>query len=275
MFPVVTVLGKEMPPYMLCALVGALSAVFVSCRIGKKNGLDDVTIITLSLLSFLGVGIGGALLYGVTKIRTLWYILTHLELIQSFSDVLTAVQLVFGGSVFYGGLIGMILVSLAYVRRKKLSRDYIDLTAAAIPLFHAWGRVGCFLGGCCFGIECSFGFVYHYSPIEMANGVRRLPVSLFEAIFNAALSAFLYGCFRKKKHRGYLLNIYLYAYPVWRFVIEFFRGDSYRGFLWIFSTSQWVSIGLIAVNTAVLLCRARKRSAAAPVPAAETAKSEC
>ena len=270
MFPVVTLFGKEMQPYMLCALIGALSALFVSCRIGKKNGLDDVTIITMGLLSFIGVGVGGALLYGVTKIRTLWYILTHLELIQSFDDVLSAVQIVFGGSVFYGGLIGMILISLAYVRRKKLSRDYIDLTAAAIPLFHAWGRIGCFLGGCCFGIESSFGFVYHYSPIEMANGVRRLPVSLFEAIFNAALSTFLYGCFRKKKHRGYLLNIYLYAYPVWRFVIEFFRGDTYRGFLWIFSTSQWVSIALVITNTIVLLRRAHKKTP--PTPAAENAK---
>lgn len=270
MFPVVTLFGKEMQPYMLCALIGALSALFVSCRVGKKNGLDDVTIITMGLLSFIGVGVGGCLLYGVTKIRTLWYILTHLELIQSFDDVLSAVQIVFGGSVFYGGLIGMILISLAYVRRKKLSRDYIDLTAAAIPLFHAWGRIGCFLGGCCFGIESSFGFVYHYSPIEMANGVRRLPVSLFEAIFNAALSVFLYVCFRKKKYRGYLLNIYLYAYPVWRFVIEFFRGDTYRGFLWIFSTSQWVSIALVITNTIVLLRRAHKKTP--PTPAAETTK---
>ena len=260
MFPTLTLFGKELPAYMLCVLAGALSALFASYFAGKKNGLDETKIITMGLLSFLGVAVGGSLLYAVTRIRELVYILSHLELIQSFEDVIGAAQLVFGGSVFYGGLIGMILGTLCYVRKKKLSRDYIDLTAAAIPLFHAWGRIGCFLGGCCFGIESSFGFVYHYSPIAEANGVRRLPVSLFEAVFNAALSAFLYACFRKKKYCGYLINIYLYAYPVWRFVIEFFRGDAYRGFLWIFSTSQWVSLLLIAVNTAVLLNRRHKKA---------------
>lgn len=265
MFPALTVFGRELPTYMLCALFGALSALFVSAVVGKKRGLDDVTIITLGVLSFVGVGVGGCLLYGLTRIRALGYILSHLELIRSFDDFVTAVKLVFGGSVFYGGLIGMILVSLCYVRKKRLSRDYIDLTAAAIPLFHAWGRIGCFLGGCCFGIESSFGFVYHNSPVAEANGVRRLPVALFEAAFNAALCIFLFVCFRKKKYRGRLLNIYLYAYPLWRFGIEFFRGDAYRGFLWGLSTSQWVSILLVAVNTAALLVRARKKEA----PAAE------
>ena len=265
MFPTLTLFGKELPAYMLCALAGALSALFASYFAGRRRGLDELKILTMGLLSFLGVGIGGCLLYGVTRIRELIFILSHLDRIQSLQDVQSALSIVFGGSVFYGGLIGMILVTLCYVRKKRLSRDYIDLTAAAIPLFHAWGRIGCFLGGCCFGIESSFGFVYHYSPIAEANGVRRLPVALFEAVFNAALSAFLYACFRKKKYRGYLINIYLYAYPVWRFVIEFFRGDMYRGFLWILSTSQWVSLLLIAVNTAVLLTRRHKKA----VPAAE------
>lgn len=262
MFPTLTLFGKELPPYMLCALAGALSALLASYLAGKKRGLDDVATVTMGLLSFLGVGVGGSLLYGVTRIRELVYILTHLEILRSFDDVLSAFQLVFGGSVFYGGLIGMILVCKLYIRRRKLSRDYMDLIAAAIPLFHAWGRLGCFLGGCCFGIESSFGFVYHYSPIAEANGVRRLPVSLFEMIFNAALCAFLYGCFRKEKYRGALINIYLYAYPLWRFGIEFFRGDMYRGFLWGLSTSQWVSILLVAVNTAVLLTRKRREKTA-------------
>ena len=245
MFPTLTLFGKELPAYMLCALAGALSALFASYFAGRRRGLDELKILTMGLLSFLGVGIGGCLLYGVTRIRELIFILSHLDRIQSLQDVQSALSIVF--------------------RKKRLSRDYIDLTAAAIPLFHAWGRIGCFLGGCCFGIESSFGFVYHYSPIAEANGVRRLPVALFEAVFNAALSAFLYACFRKKKYRGYLINIYLYAYPVWRFVIEFFRGDAYRGFLWILSTSQWVSLLLIAVNTAVLLTRRHKKA----VPAAE------
>jgi len=85
--------------------------------------------------------------------------------------------------------------------------------------------------------------------------VRRLPVQLFEAIFNLILVIVLYHFFRKKKYETWLMNIYLYAYPIFRFVIEFFRDDAHRGFLWIFSTSQWISILLIIANTLVILHR--------------------
>ena len=89
---------------------------------------------------------------------------------------------IWGGSVFYGGLLGGILAGAVYLRRKGRPLDlWASLTAPAIPLFHVFGRVGCFLGGCCYGLPSAWGFVYRYSPVAEANGVSRFPVQLVEA----------------------------------------------------------------------------------------------
>ena len=101
----------------------------------------------------------------------------------------------------------------------------------SVPLFHAFGRIGCFLVGCCYGVESSIGFTFHNSIIESANNVNRFPVQIVEALFNLILFFCLYNFFKHKKFKGYLLNIYFIFYPVFRFIIEFFRADSYRGFL--------------------------------------------
>ena len=95
---------------------------------------------------------------------------------------------IWGGSVFYGGLLGGILAGAVYLRRKGAALGlWASLTAPAIPLFHVFGRVGCFLGGCCYGLPSAWGFVYRYSPVAEANGVSRFPVQLVEAAWNLVL----------------------------------------------------------------------------------------
>ena len=99
----------------------------------------------------------------------------------------------FGGQVFYGGLLGGIAGAVVYAKCARLEGfpDYADTVAPAIPLFHFFGRIGCFLGGCCYGIESDFGFVFTNAVVQSANGVRRFPVQLFESGFNLLLFIFL------------------------------------------------------------------------------------
>ena len=75
--------------------------------------------------------------------------LTHLRE-NGVSDTLKLLGMYFGGSVFYGGFIGVTLVLLIYTRvSKSVGRaDALDIWAVSVPLFHAFGRIGCFLGGC-------------------------------------------------------------------------------------------------------------------------------
>ena len=106
--------------------------------------------------------------------------------------------------------------------------------------------------------------VYHYSPAPGANGVSRFPVQLFEAVFNLGLCILFYTLFRKKKLQGSLIYVYFYAYPVFRFADEFLRGDAYRGILWGLSTSQWISIALVVINTILLLRKTVKNGSNEP-----------
>lgn len=255
MVPLFHILNRTISIYTVMSLVGVLVCLFTAYRLAKNNGLDEIEMLFMSLFAFAAVAVGGALLYGITQFESLVQFLKNLFTLHfsSLSDFWDQARTVFGGSVFYGGLIGAILTIHLYCRKKKLGSRYLDIAAICFPLFHFFGRLGCFLGGCCYGIESSFGVVYHYSPAPGANGVSRFPVQLLEAVFNLGLSLLLYSLFRRKKLQGSLIHVYFYAYPVFRFADEFLRADAYRGFLWGLSTSQWISLVLVVANTAVLL----------------------
>ncbi len=158
------------------------------------------------------------------------------------------------GATFYGGLIGGVTVFLLLyfsVGRILFEARYhldmfvrlTDIAAAAISGAHAFGRIGCLMAGCCYGRPTeSFIGVYN-----KALGCNTVPVQLFEAIFLFALSAFL--VFRCIKGKTYGLSIYLSAYGVWRFFIEYLRYDD-RGSTWFgwLTPSQLTAIFLIAIG---------------------------
>ena len=158
--------------------------------------------------------------------------------------------------VFYGGLVGAILMAYLYSRLAKIDFWlYADIFAPAIPLFHAFGRIGCFMAGCCYGIENDWGFVYHNEYLDQSiNGVTRLPIQLIEAGFNIIIMLVLVYCDTRRFKKGSLLGIYFILYPTVRFIDEFFRGDEIRGHLLFLSTSQWISI-IIFITGAIILSK--------------------
>lgn len=257
----ITVFQREIYPYTLTALVGILVTLLFAYLAAKKHGLDEFTMLFTMLFAAVGAFLGGHILYALTNIKYLIAVFQNLDRIGSFSNFLTLIFPAVSGSVFYGGLICGMLLAWRYLRRtRKPIGGYTDIGAICIPLFHGFGRIGCFLSGCCYGIESEFGFVMHHSIVEEANGVRRFPVQLCEVLFNFGLSLVLFLLLKKKKIKGRLLNIYLFAYPAFRFCDEFLRGDAYRG-IWLgLSTSQWISLLLIAGNAVYLLfaCRSKK-----------------
>ena len=107
-------------------------------------------------------------------------------------------------------------------------------------------------------MESDIGFVYHHAISAGANGVRRFPVQLVEMGLNFALFWLMFIWLRKGKHKGRLMQWYLLIYPVYRFILEFFRGDDYRGFIFGLSTSQFISLLILLVNGIVALCRKKR-----------------
>jgi phosphatidylglycerol---prolipoprotein diacylglyceryl transferase len=243
MFPFIKIIDRIIGTYQIAILAGIFAAGIYVCRLCKKNGYDDNDGIFFLLITSIGVFIGGRVLYSIVNYQTFIYVIKNISNINSYKNFLNSVYLIWGGNVFYGGLLGGLLTAVIIFKKKAQYRYLLDFVVPAVPLFHFFGRIGCFLAGCCFGINSSFGFIFRHSIIEEANGINRFPVQLLEALINLLLF-FILDFFRRKNiFKQNTIYIYLLFYSTARFFIEFLRGDAYRGFFFnILSTSQIISI---------------------------------
>ena len=164
-----------------------------------------------------------------------------------------------GGLMFYGGLILAIGVFLLWCRvKKERILPLADMMTTIIPLGHAFGRIGCFFYGCCYGRDsdawCAVTFPAG-SPSWHEHGRRMvsvLPTQLFEAAALLALFAALMFLWRRRGGRdGLILGSYMVGYAAIRFGIEYLRGDP-RAAVGPFSISQTISIGLALAGSAVV-----------------------
>jgi phosphatidylglycerol:prolipoprotein diacylglycerol transferase len=212
----------------------------------KEFNYDYSDIIVFLLVASIGVLIGSHLLYVLVNYKNIIYIVENIKKIDTLKELFSALNYIAGGSVFYGGLIGGIIAGYIVSKKNSKYTVFFDISAVSIPLFHAFGRIGCFLGGCCYGIESTIGFRYTRNPIVEANGVIRFPVQIVESLFNIAIFIFLHYLLRGTKLKNKLLYVYLCMYPVGRFFLEFLRGDTYRGIWFSLSTSQIISILIIS-----------------------------
>ena len=243
MFPYIDLFGLSIPVYGLISVIGVIVAGVVSASFAKGRGVEVYALIYTGMVAAFGLFLGAHLLYGITRIEDIIYIFRHYEYYDSFWEFAGNVLECFGGMVFYGGLYGGLLAGLVFAKIKKYPKDELcDVVALFIPLFHAFGRVGCFFAGCCFGVESEFGFSGRVYATGMRENITRLPVQLLEALCLVLLFGFVAVLFSRKKARGKLIFVYLLAYAVLRFVLEFLRGDEIRGSLLWLSTSQWISL---------------------------------
>jgi len=140
----------------------------------------------------------------------------------------------------------------------------VDIMAVVACIMHGFGRIGCFMAGCCHGkpTESILGitFTNQISQAEPLH-IPLHPTQLYEAMLIFGLLSALIFLKSKKKFDGQLFLIYLIVYAAGRGVIEIFRGDIQRGFLVgnILSTSQFISIAVIAISV-YLYFRLNKKS---------------
>lgn len=128
----------------------------------------------------------------------------------------------------------------------------LDIMAIVTCIVHGFGRVGCFMAGCCYGTRTdSFFGVIFSDPLCQANpkGVPLHPTQLYESIFIFLLMFCLLLIKNKKNFDGQIFMTYLMIYALGRVVIEYFRGDVERGFLIqnLITTSQFISILVFAL----------------------------
>jgi len=235
----------------LCGILSIGAYVFIRC---KKLNYNEVDGIIFLLLCCIGVIIGGPLLYAIVSLGNSINEIRNIPSINFFK----AISIIFGGNIFYGGLLGSLTAAYIIIRIKPRFKSFVKVIVPGIPLFHLWGRIGCFLGGCCFGIPSEIGFVYTNNPIIEANNITRFPVQLLEALFNLILFFILHKLSIREKLKNKLIFVYLIAYAIGRFFIEFLRGDAYRGFFMFLSTSQIISILIILFSSIILVITSKK-----------------
>jgi phosphatidylglycerol:prolipoprotein diacylglycerol transferase len=261
MFPYFRIFNRSIGMYQIMTLFGIFSIGIYSYWSAKSKKYNESEVIITLLIAAIGLFLGSHLLYGLVNYKEMRHLIKSIKNNHSAGQLLSEFNYVFGGSVFYGGLIGgIIAVYIFLYKEKNKLKNYLDIITPGIPLFHFFGRIGCFLSGCCFGKASNFGYTYTHSIIEESNRIKLFPVQLLEALINFTIFFILSHENTYRKYKGKLLLLYLLMYSFSRFLIEFLRGDVYRGIWFHLSTSQWISI-IIFVLTSIKIFFDSKYSA--------------
>lgn len=238
MLPIINIFGFEIATYGLCIFIGLIvGLIFAIKYFAKFNNIKKDDVIYSTCYAVIGVGFGAKLLYLLTNISFL---------IENYKSLNWTVieQLFRGGFVFYGGLIGGVLGIFIYSKQFKISFKNLLLTLLPIvPLIHSIGRIGCFLAGCCYGIEYSgFGHVIFQNTLLAPTNIPLFPTQIIESICNLIIFIVLIVTYKKYAGTYKTITLYCILYSMVRFTLEFFRGDLIRGSWLNLSTSQWISI---------------------------------
>lgn len=238
------VLGYEIPSYGFFILLGGILANLIAFYVLKKTKQDINDFILLEAYVILGGYLGSKILYLIVSYKEIeWNRLTDMEYL---ARVMT------GGFVFYGGVIlGIIFVFLFGKLHKIDYVAYMKNFIFLVPFVHAFGRIGCYMSGCCYGARYDgWGSVMFPEDCFAPSGVRLFPVQIVEAGFLLFI-AFILGYWRFAKKLEHVVELYLILYGILRFALEYCRADEARGRFLFFSTSQWISIMMIIIAIAV------------------------
>lgn len=252
MFPDLIDLGfLHLKTYGACMAIGFLLCWTLIERLSGRKDLSN-------LLFCLMIG-------GVAGSR-IAYVIEHwqAEFAAAPQQIIRVDQ---GGLMFYGGFILSFIIFFIWCFVKKENPlKLADLLAAVIPLGHAFGRIGCFFYGCCYGRDstawCAVTFP-RGSPSWYEHGQRMvsvLPTQLFEAFALFVLFGLLMWLWRRaNRPSGMIVGGYLCGYAIIRFGIEILRGDP-RAAVGPFSISQAISIGMIVLGLMFIFIAKRKGS---------------
>lgn len=246
----IELLGRDIPLYGLFFWLGIFFAALAAIFVCRRLGLPLFDLACSAVYTVIAGIVGAKLLYIAVAFQDIVAFAKENEI----GFIKLVPMLIKGGFVFYGGLIGGFFGLAIYTIKFKMDPcAMFQVYAVVLPLGHAFGRVGCFLGGCCYGVAYNGFLAYTYEIATGAApvGVPLLPIQLIEALLLLLLfgvQVILLLAYPTKKTLP-ICN-YAFSYSIIRFVLEFFRGDKERGMLLRFSTSQWISTAVFLVTFA-------------------------
>lgn len=234
MHPVLFSFGQfHLYSFGLMVSLGVMLSLFLMERRAQKNGFPKKDMIfDLVFVAVLSGFLGGRIAYVIENFG--WYLKNPAAVFAVWE----------GGLIFYGGMITSFLAVVLYGRAKKISPAALfDFLLPFVSLSHAFGRLGCFLNGCCGGRTCSLPWAVRFPDTEAPVH----PTQIYEFIWDMVLFLFLSNYYEKNRARtGMTTVLYFFLYGLGRFTVEFFRaGNPFWGPL---TANQWTSLFIMAAS---------------------------
>ena len=212
--------------------------IYLALWRARKENVSEEHVFNLSVGIVLSSLIGSKLLH----------ILVNLS--QFIEDPLSIIKHFGGGFVFYGGFLAAIIFVIIMNNRYKIGIFRLfDIYIPSVALGLGLTRIGCFLSGCCFGIPTNspLGVVFpegSFAYRQYGECVAVHPTQLYSSATGFLLFVILLVFLRwhGKHFHGQLFSLFLLLYPIFRFFVEFIRGDAGRGMFLGLYTSQIISI---------------------------------
>lgn len=302
-------LSEGLPAYFAMLMLGFLVAVGTGVVWAKRSKLDKDVIIDMGLASLIAGVAGARIMHVLVDGYFMNYVnlcvdptavhwqITQAECGQVDGGVWNAItqrcdmvegdcfawaKFWSGGLVWYGGLLFAAPYDIWFMRKEGFPvLKGLDMAGMMIPLGVFFGRLGCWFGGCCYGLRSDdWGVSFPpWSPASHAqwqagelgtpahDSFPVLPTQLYEAGALLAIAAIcMFVVHPRKRFDGQVFCISMIAYSAARFGLEYLRDDERGAFLW-FSTSQWIGLGIIAaaIGFWVWLARRAREKASAPM----------
>ncbi|UCF46964.1 MAG: prolipoprotein diacylglyceryl transferase [Myxococcales bacterium] len=294
------IFGEPVPAYFTLLLIGFAAATGLAARLAKQDGLNPDAFIDLGLFCVIFGVLGARLLHVLADgyfwdyvhlctdpTKVAWEITaSQCEEAEGIWDALHGVcqpserdcfawaAFWRGGLTYYGGLIASSVFGIWFLKREGVPLcGGMDIAAISISLGLVFGRLGCFLGGCCFGVHTDRPFGLSFPPLSPASksqwraGLLQAPhlpslpvhpTQLYEALGCLVITVFLLVWLRRRKRfAGQVFLSFIALYAILRFVLEHWRADD-RGELLGLSTSQLLALPALLL-VATLWPRWKKR----------------
>ncbi len=233
-----------LPSYGVLVALGFLVALWVTTRLAKAAGLNSESVTNLAVYCALA-GLAGAKLF--------MFLFNFNDYWNDPKSIFTIATLQAAG-VYQGGFLLAFIFAIVYMKRENLPVfQTFDVFAPGIALGHAIGRLGCLAAGCCWGKECHLSWAVTFTNRE-ANELTGVPLNvplhptqIYESLAEAFIFAMLYWRIRKPHAAGSIFGLYLIAYSVVRFLVEFVRNHEQPLQMGL-SLTQWISMGTLAIG---------------------------
>jgi phosphatidylglycerol:prolipoprotein diacylglycerol transferase len=252
--------GVSIYGFGVMLVVAFLASTWLGWWRAKREHLDPEVILDMAFWVCLAGMIGARLFYCYEywgqEINSLWDVVQYWK----------------GGIVFYGGIVGGTIAFFSYRRLRPFPlRPYMDVIAPALAVGTMFGRIGCFLNGCCYGDTCHLPWAVTFPVLSppwshqramgmiAPDALRSLPIhptQIYASIDGLVLLVLLSAYFPLRRRDGEVIALLMVAYPVTRFLIEFLRNDEGAFFAGL-TISQNISVVLFLSGLAfwAWLCR--------------------